>query len=103
MHVVYKNPQNNKQVLIESNSAFISAPLLWHQILIIHANVSGETWVPVAFSLLPNKEYDAYFRLFDGLKSYMVKIGLPKVAASYVMSDFETGMNLDIITQYIHL
>ena len=97
MYVVYKHPHNNKkQFMIESNYAFISAPLLWHQILIIHANVSGDTWVPVVFAFLPNKEYDTYFRLFDGLKSYINKIGLPKVAASYVMSDFEIGMNLDI-------
>ena len=81
--------------MTESNSTFIPAPLLWHQILIIHANVNGETLVPVAFLFLPNKEYEAYFKLFDGLKTYMNKIGLPKVAASYVMSDFKTGMNLN--------
>ena len=62
--------------------------------MIIQANVRGDTWVPVGFAFLPNKEYDTYVKLFEGLKSYMEKIGLSQVAASYIMCDFETGMNV---------
>ena len=72
--------------------SYITAPVLWHQILIIQANVRGDTWVPVAFAFLPNKEYDTYVELFKGLKSYMQKIGISQIAATYIMCDFETGM-----------
>ena len=73
------------------DGTFKLAPLLWFQIVVIHAQVCGDTWVPVAFGFLPNKEYDTYYLLFDGLVKYMEKIKLP-IGASYIMCDYEIGM-----------
>ena len=73
------------------NCTNILAPLLWYQVVIIHAHVAGDTWVPCGFALLPDKKESSYFKLFNGIVDILKAKDLT-IAATYVMCDFEIAL-----------
>ena len=76
---------------LSCDGTFKIAPKLWHQVMIICAQIAGGLWVPVLFAFLPDKKYETYLAFFGCMKTCLDDIG-EKIAASYIMIDFETAI-----------
>ena len=78
-----------KQVL--GDGTFRVTPRLWTQTFIISAQVSGSVFVPVVFSLLPDKKRESYDTMFSLLKENLESRNL-EMSALFFMSDFEIAI-----------
>ena len=67
-----------------------AAPVLWGQLTIIMAKV-GVFWIPVCYSLLPNKEEDTYLLFLLMLKTAIEKMGLKFEVTKFIL-DYEVAM-----------
>ena len=67
-----------------------AAPVLWGQLTIIMAKV-GVFWIPVCYSLLPNKEEDTYLLFLLMLKTVIEEMGLKFEVTKFIL-DYEVAM-----------
>ena len=73
------------------DGTFKITPKPWAQVAIISAEISPDTWVPIAFGLLPDKKLDTYTHFFMAIKTAVMKEGL-ELAAEHFMADFEINI-----------
>ena len=73
------------------DGTFKITPNPWSQVAIISAQISIDTWVPIAFALLPDKKLDTYIHFFNLLKTALTKRDLT-LAAQHFMADFEVNI-----------
>lgn len=78
------------------DGTFKITPRPWAQVAIISAELSTDTWTPIAFALLADKKLDTYLHLFNSIKSAVAKIKIGKkrgeLAAQHFMADFEINI-----------
>ena len=73
------------------DGTFKITPKPWAQVAIISAEISTDTWVPIAFGLLSDKKLDTYVHFFMALKTAVEKQNL-EMAAQHFMADFEVNI-----------
>ena len=68
---------------------------LWKQVVIIHAQINEDTYIPVAFALLPDKTLQSYETMLTQLKIALSTNDL-ELSARYVMADFEDNIRKSV-------
>ena len=93
----------NESLRLMARSRFLSmdatfhiTPKGWYQTLIIGAEITRDVMVPVAFILMPHKDFDHYMVAFNAIISNLKSLGL-SLSASCIMTDFESGLRKAII------
>ena len=76
---------------ILGDGTFRITPHLWYQTFILSAEVQAGVFVPVAFSLLPDKTKNSYDEMFKMVKDCLNVRGL-QLSPENFMSDFETNI-----------
>lgn len=73
------------------DGTFRMCPKLWGQLLVICAEVTQNSFVPVAFVLMPKRKTANYDIVFQSIKDRLDDLGLT-LAAESIMCDFEKAM-----------
>ena len=73
------------------DGTFKACPVLWGQIMIVMAKV-GPFWIPVCYSLLPDKEKDTYYIFLALIKHYIEKVLQLKFEVVKVITDYEVAV-----------
>ena len=84
---------------ILGDGTFRITPRLWTQTFIISAEVSKDVFVPVCFSLLPDKKKESYVCMFSLLKKALEAESL-ELSAEYFMSDFEVAIRDSFLSTF---
>ena len=64
--------------------------------------MTPQTWVPLAYGLLPDKNLDSYNKFFSSVKCGIGAMG-EDIAARYVMADFEINLRKSIQENFKHV